>query len=147
MADPVTILCSILTISDASKKVLDVCTEYIAHAKNAPKEFQAIIHEVHALNGTMKRLDNLAKSARRTSQNADQFDEWELPLKRLKSYAEELVEFITGLTSRQELKIGLFHELRFRTRWSHHWRAANRLLCDIRREKDEFQFAAQVYGA
>ena len=68
MADPLTVLCSILTITDASKKTLDVCTEYVAHARNAPKELQTLIEDVHALNGTMKRLDKLAKSAKRTEE-------------------------------------------------------------------------------
>ena len=143
MADPVTILCSILTIADASKKVLDVCSEYVAHARNAPKEFQMIIENVHALNGTMRRLDNLAKSARRTRENADQFDQWEYPLTQIREYAEELVQLI----SQQDMKIGLLHELRFRARWSHHWRIADSLLRRIRIQKDELQLATSIHGA
>ncbi len=143
MADPVTILCSILTIADASKKVLDVCTKYVTHAKNAPKELQTVIEDVHALNGTMKRLDKLAKSARRTRDNADQFDQWDLPLTRIKQHAQDLVQLI----SQQDMKIGLFHELRFRARWSHHWLVADSLLRNIRLEKNDLQLATNVHGA
>lgn len=71
MADPVSILCSILTIADASKKVLDICAEYVAHARNAPKELQTLVEDVHALTGTMKRLDSLAKPAKRTARYPD----------------------------------------------------------------------------
>ena len=113
MADPVTILCSILTIVDSSKKVLDVCTEYVAHARNAPKELQILIEDVHALNGSMERLDRLAKSAKRTTENAKQFDAWELPLSRITKYAQDLVQLI----SKQDMKIGRLHELRFRAFW------------------------------
>ncbi len=143
MADPVTILCSVLTIADASKKVLDVCTEYVHHARNAPKELQTVIEDVHALNGTMERLDKLAKSARRTNTNAFQFDQWDLPLTRIKQHAQDLVQLI----SQQDMKIGLFHELRFRARWSRHWLSAANLLRNIRLEKNELQLATNVYGA
>ena len=143
MADPVTILCSILTIADASKKVLDVCTEYIAHARNAPKEFQRVVEDVHALNGTMKKLDKLAKSARRTRDNADQFDQWEFPLKRIKSDTEELVQII----SQQDLKIGVFHELKFRARWPRYWGRIDGVLSDIRRLRSDLKLATSVYGA
>lgn len=143
MADPVTILCSILTIADASKKILDVCTEYVAHASDAPKELQRVIEDVHALNGTMKRLDRLAKSARRTERNADQFDQWELPLNRIKKCSEDLVKLI----SQQDMKIGVFHELRFRSRWSHHWRGIDSLLRETGRLQSDLNLATSVYGA
>ena len=143
MADPVTILCSILTIADASKKVLDVCTEYVAHARNAPKEIQTLIEDIHALNGTMRMLDNLAKSARRTAQNGNQFDAWELPLMRIERYARSLVRLI----SEQDMKTGLLHELRFRVRWPQNWRAAEDLLRVIRMEKNNIQLATSVHGA
>ena len=143
MADPLTILCSILTITDASKKTLDVCTEYVAHARNAPKELQTLIEDVHALNGTMKRLDNLAKSAKRTTENAGQFDQWELPLMRINQYAQDLGQLI----SEQDMKIGRLHELRFRARWPQYWRTAENLLARIRSEKDRLQFETCLHGA
>lgn len=143
MADPVSILCSILTIADASKKILDVCTDYVTHAKNAPKELQTIIEDVDALNGTMKKLDSLAKSARRTSANAYQFDQWELPLTRVKGHAKDLVKLI----SQQDMKTGLMHELKFRASWPKTWRSANSLLQGIRSEKNELQLATSVHGA
>ena len=143
MADPLTILCSILTIVDSSKKVLDVCTDYVAHARNAPKELQTVIEDVHALNGTMRRLDSLAKSARRTERNAYQFDQWELPLTRIQKHSEDLVKLI----SQQDTKIGLLHELRFRARWQQHWQIADSLLREIRREKGELQLVTSVHGA
>ena len=143
MADPLTILCSILTITDASKKILDVCTQYVAHAKNAPKELQRLIEDVHALNGTMNRLDNLAKSAKRTTENADQFDGWELPLVRINEYAKDLGQLI----SKQDMKIGRLHELNFRARWPYNWRVAGKLLARIRAEKDRLQLETCIHGA
>lgn len=73
MADPLTILCSILTIADASKSVLKLCIDYVDHAKNAPKELQTVIDDVHALNGTLHSLDTLAKSAHKSDSNSRQF--------------------------------------------------------------------------
>ena len=143
MADPVTILCSILTIADASKKVLDVCTEYVVHARNAPKEIQTLIEDIHALNGTMKKLDNLAKSARRTAENGEEFDAWELPLTRIERSAKSLVQLI----SQQDMRIGFLHEMRFRARWPRNWRAAENLLRDIRLEKNDIQLVTSVHGA
>ena len=143
MADPLTILCSILTITDASKKTLDVCTEYVAHARNAPKELQTLIEDVYALNGTMKRLDSLAKSAKRTTENAEQFDLWELPLARIKKYAKDLAQLILE----QDMKIGILHELKFRARWSHNWRYAENLLTHIRSEKNSLQSVSYIYEA
>ena len=143
MADPLAILCSILTITDASKKTLDVCTEYVAHARKAPKELQTLIKDVHALNGTMKRLDELAKSAKRTTESAEQFDQWELSLTRIKNNAKDLAQLIL----KQDMKTGIFHELRFRARWSHHWRTAENLLAHIRLEKNSLQLDTYIHGA
>ena len=143
MADPLTILCSILTITDASKKTLDVCTEYIAHARKAPKELQTLIEDVHALNGTMKRLDNLAKSAKRATENTEQFDLWELPLARINKCAQDLGQLI----SEQDMRIGRLHELNFRARWPYHWRNAAKLLARIKSEKDRLQLETCIHGA
>ena len=143
MADPLTILCSILTITDASKKTLDVCTQYVAHARNAPKELQTLIEDVRALNGTMKRLDNLAKSAKRTTDNADQFDGWELPLLHINEYAKDLGQLI----SEQDMKTGRLHELYFRARWPHNWRIAGKLLAQIKSEKDRLHLETCIRGA
>ena len=138
MADPVTILCSILTIADASKKVLDVCTEYVHHAKNAPKELHTLIEDVHSLNGVMKWFDNFAKSVPKG--NGDQFEYWELHLKRINKSTQKLVQLI----SQQDMKVGLFHEMRFRARWPHNWQAANDILREIRVEKADLQFVTSV---
>lgn len=143
MADPVTILCSILTIADSSKKILDVCTKYVAHAKNAPKEFQTVIEDVHALNGAMKRLDSLARTAQRTERTTDQFNQWEVPLTRIKKHSEDLVQLI----SQQDTRIGWLHEFQFRARWQQHWQTADNLLQEIRREKGELQLVTTVHGA
>ena len=141
MADPVTILCSILTIADASKKVLDVCTEYVQHARNAPKELHTLIEDVHSLNGVMKRFDNMVKSVPKDG-NYRYFEFWELHLKRINEDTQKLVHLI----SEQDMKIGLFHEMRFRARWLHNWRAANTLLGNIKAEKAELQLLTSVYG-
>lgn len=140
--DPVTVLCSILTIADASKKVSDVCTYYVAHAKNAPKELQTVIEDIHALNGTMKKLDSLAKSAKRTCDSAWQFDQWELPVTRIEKYAKDLVQLISQL----DMRVGFFHELGFRARWARGWRAIESLLTKIRTEKDELRLAESMRG-
>lgn len=141
MADPVTILCSILTIADASKKVLDVCTEYVQHARNAPKELHTLIEDVHALNGVMKWLDNITKSVPKNG-NGRQFEYWELHLKRINEHAQNLVQLI----SKQDMKIGLFHELKFRALWPHNWQAADNILRIIRAEKADLQFVTSVKG-
>lgn len=143
MADPVSILCSILTIADASKKVLDVCAEYVAHPRNAPKELQTLIEDVHALTGTMKRLDSLAKSAKITARYPDQFDQWQLPLKRIRDYAKGLDQLI----SKQDMKVGILHELKFRACWPQNWRVVESLLQKIRVEKNELQLVTNVHGA
>ena len=140
--DPATVLCSILTIADASKKVSDVCSYYVAHAKNAPKELQTVIEDIHALNGTMKKVDSLTKSTKRTFNNGRQFDQWELPLTRIEKYAKELVQLISQL----DLRVGFFHELGFRARWARGWRAIESLLGKIRTEKDELRLAASLDG-
>lgn len=143
MADPVSILCSILTIADASKKVLDVCAGYVAHARNAPKELQTLIEDAHALNGTMKRLDSLAKSSKRTARYPDQFDQWQLPLKRITEYATGLDQLI----SKQDMKVGILHELKFRARWPQNWRVVDSLLQNIKVEKSELQLVTNVHEA
>ena len=141
MADPVTILCSILTIADSSKRVLDVCTEYVHHARNAPKELHTLIEDVHALNGVMKWVDKLTKSAPQ-KRNQDTFDFWELHLKRLDEHTQNLVQLISKL----DMKIGLLHEMKFRARWSHDWRAVNTFRGKIMAEKAELQLVTSLYG-
>ena len=140
--DPLSILCSILTITDASKKISKVCTYYFAHAKNAPKELQTVIEDLHALNGIMTKLDSIAKSTKRTQENASQFDYWELPLTRIAKYAKE----VERLVSQLDMEVGFFHELRFRARWAHGWRAIKMLLDDVRTETDEIQMVLSLHG-
>ncbi len=142
MADPVTLLCSILTIADASKKVSDVCTYYISHAKNAPKELQIIIDDLSALTKTVKKLDQVAKSVQKTDATIKQLTEWDVPLKRLDGYTEDL----NNLINRQDMKIGLFHEIAFRTRWPSAWREAQTCLVGISREKHHLHLETTIYG-
>ena len=141
MADPVTILCSILTIADTSMKVLGVCTEYVRHARNAPKELHTLIEDVHALNALMRWVDNFIKSVPQKD-NECEFDFWELHLKRINEHAQNLVRLI----SKQDMKIGLLHEMRFRARWSHDWRAVSTLLDKIKAEKAELQLVTTLSG-
>lgn len=140
--DPLSILCSILTITDASKKISNVCTYYVAHAKNAPKELQTVIEDVHALNGTMTKLDSLVKSTKRTQEIAYQFDFWELPLARLEKYAKELEHLVSQL----DMRVGFFHELGFRARWARGWRAIEILMEKVRIEKGELHLATSMVG-
>lgn len=140
--DPLSILCSILTITDASKKVSNVCTYYVAHAKNAPKELQEVIEDVHALNGTMVKLDSMVKSTKRTQENAGQFDQWELPLARLEEYAKELEHLVSEL----DMRVGFFHELGFRARWARGWRAIESLMFKVVAVKGELHLATSMVG-
>ena len=89
----------------------------------------------------MKRLDNLAKSAKRTTENAEQFDLWERPLARIKKYAKDLVQLILE----QDMKIGILHELKFRARWSHNWRTVENLLARIESEMNSLQLVACIH--
>lgn len=141
--DPLTILCSILTVVDASKKVSDVCTYYVAHAKNAPKELQTVIEDIHALNGTMMKLDKLVKLAKRIEQTAGQFDQWELPLTRIVRYAIELEQWVSQL----DLRVGFFHELGFRARLARAWRPIETLLYKVQVEKGELLLITSMRGA
>lgn len=50
--------------------------------KMPPNDSQALIDNVHALNGTIKSDGSLAKPAQRARQNAYHLDDWELPLTR-----------------------------------------------------------------
>jgi len=142
MADPVTILCSILTIADSSKNVLDVCKYYVSHAKNAPKELHRIIEDVNALEQTVRKLDRVAKSARRTAETSGQFDEWNVPLKRLEGHSKDLTKII----DRQDMKTGFFHELTFRARWPSAWREIRGLLSGISSEKQNIHLETTIYG-
>lgn len=142
MADPVTILCSILTIADASKKVSDICTNYISHAKNAPKELQTIIHDLSALTETIRKLDRIAKSVRKNDATRTRPPEWDVPLNRLNGYTENL----NNLINSQDLSIGLFHELTFRTRWPLAWRGIREILKGISREKQKLYLETTIYG-
>ena len=143
MADPFSIVASSLTVADSSKKVIDVCTDYLSHAKNAPKEFQNIIEDVHDLVGTINKLESYSRSKYGGSELNQDFDQWQTPLKRLDLYANDLVMII----ERQDLKIGLFNELGFRTRWPTAWREVQALLAKIEREKIKLHLAAAIDGA
>lgn len=143
MADPFSIVAGSLTVADSSKKVIDICTDYLSHAKNAPKEFQNIIEDIHDLVGTIKKLESFSKSREGPSELNQGFDQWQTPLKRLDVYAKVLVNVI----KRQDLKIGLFHELGFRTRWPTAWREVQALLVKIEREKSKLHLAAAIDGA
>ena len=140
--DPLTILCSILTITDASKKISNICTYYVSHAKNAPKELQTVIEDVHALNGTMRKLDGLVKSTKRTQRNGYQFDQWELHLTRIARYAKDLEQMVSQL----DMEVGFFYELGFRARWARGWRALKILLDKVRTEKNELQLLTSIHG-
>ena len=143
MADPFSILAGSLTVADSSKKIIDICTDYLSHAKNAPKQFQTVIEDVHDLTGTIKKLESFSKSKEGGSELDRGFDQWLTPLKRLDEYARDLVKII----ERQDLKIGLFHELGFRTRWPTAWREVQALLIKIEREKSKLHLAVAIHGA
>ena len=143
MADPFSVLAGSLTVVDSSKRVIDICTNYLSHAKNAPKQFQTVIEDVHDLTGTINKLECFAKSREGRSELDEGFDQWLTPLKRLDLYANDLVRII----ERQDLKIGLFHELGFRTRWPTAWREVQALLVKIEREKSKLHMAAAIDGA
>ena len=142
MTDPFSLLAASLTVADSSKKVIDVCTEYLSHAKNAPKEFQTIIEDIHDLTGTIKRLETFSKSKEGCSELDQGFDQWQTPLRRLDEYAKHLVNIV----ARQDLKIGMFHELGFRARWPTAWREVQSLLDKIEREKNKLHLAAAMDG-
>ena len=136
------ILRTSLTIADTSKKVIDVCTEYLSHAKNAPKEFQTIIENLHDLAGTTKRLESFAKSREERHELEVGFNQWQTPLRRLDGYAKDLVRIV----ERQDLKLGIFHEIGFRTRWPTAWREVQPLLVKIEREKNKLHQAVAMDG-
>ena len=143
MADPFSILASSLTVADSSKKIIDICTDYLSHAKNAPEEFQTVIEDVHDLTGTISKLESFSRSKEGSSELNQGFDQWQTPLKRLDGYAKDLFKII----ERQDLKIGLFHELGFRTRWPTARREVQALLVKIEREKSKLHLAAAIDGA
>ena len=142
MTDPFSLLAAGLTVADSSKKVIDVCTEYFSHAKNAPKEFQTIIDDIHDLTGTIRRLESFSTSKGGHSQLNQGFDQWQTPLRRLDEYAKHLVKIV----ERQDLKIGRFHELGFRARWPTAWRQVQPLLVNIEREKGKLHLAVAMDG-
>ena len=143
MADPFSLLAASLTVADSSKKVIDVCTEYISHAKNAPKEFQTIIEDIHDLTGTIKRLESFSRSKEGRSELKGGFDQWQTPLKRLNEHTKALVEVV----ERQDLKTGMFHEYGFRIRWPPAWRKVQALLVKIEMEKNKLHLAVAMDGA
>ena len=142
MADPFSVLAASLTVADSSKRVIDVCTEYLSHARNAPKEFQTIIEDIHDLTGTIKRLESFSRSEEGRRELHTGFDQWQTPLIRLDGYAKDLVNIV----ERQDLKIGIFHELGFRTRWPTAWREVQALLVKIEKEKNKLHLAAAIDG-
>ena len=142
MGDPLSILASTLAIADASKKVIDVCTDYVKHAKNAPKEFQTMIEDIHDLSGTVKKIEDLSRSVPGTSRNVEGYDQLTIPLTRLKGYIRSLVDSI----DRQDLRLGMFHELSFRARWPSTWRKFQDLLEKIEKEKNKIHLATAVDG-
>ena len=142
MTDPFSVLAASLTVADSSKRVIDVCTEYLSHAKNAPKEFQTIIEDIHDLTGTIKKLESFSRSKEGRRELDVGFDQWKTPLIRLDGYAKDLVKIV----ERQDLKIGIFHELGFRTRWPTAWREVQALLVRIEREKNKLHLAAAIDG-
>ena len=143
MADPLSILASSLTVADTSKRIIDICTDYLSHAKNAPKQLQTVIEDVHDLIGTINKLECFSKSREGRSELDEGFDQWKTPLQRLFSYVRDLVNII----ERQNLKIGLLHELGFRARWPTAWREVQALLVKIEREKSKLHLAAAIDGA
>ena len=146
MGVPLSILASALAIADASKKVIDVCTDYVKHAKNALKEIHAIIHDIHDLVATVKKIESLSKSLLETSVSAQgydqEYDQFAVPLIRLKEYIIALVNAI----NRQDLRIGVFHELGFRARWPATWRKLQDLLPKIDKEKSKVHLATAIDG-
>ena len=58
MTDPSSVLAASLTVADSSKRVIDVFTEYLSHAKNAPRELQTIIEDIHDMTGTINKLES-----------------------------------------------------------------------------------------
>ncbi|KAL8711190.1 MAG: hypothetical protein Q9220_004335 [cf. Caloplaca sp. 1 TL-2023] len=133
--DPVTILCSILTIADASKKVYDRCSYYISHVKNAPKELQHINENLRGLDKTLKKLHGL-----RSAQ--PMIDHVQIPLSRIKDSVDRIADCI----SRLDMKVGIFHEMAFRSRWARSWRTIEQLVRVIVEEKAELHLATSMQG-
>ena len=101
-----------------------------------------MIEDIHDLTGTIKKLESFSRSREGDSELGEGFDQWQTPLKRLDGYAEDLVKII----EQQDLKIGRFHELRFRTLWPIAWREVQALLVKIEREKSKLHLAAAIDG-
>ena len=65
--EPLSIATSIITLIDATKKVISICQNYKAAVKGAEWELPRIIEEVESLRGVLQGLERLAKQA----ENAD----------------------------------------------------------------------------
>ena len=143
MTDPLSIIASVLTVVDASKTVIAACSTYIAHARTAPKELQLLVEDLEDLNRTIRKLDELAKSRWvRGQELASEFQEWDVPLDRIRQYANVL----KGLIEKQDLRLGTFRELTFRALWPKTWKEVQTLLVKIDKEKSKLQFATAIEG-
>ena len=101
-----------------------------------------MLDDIHDLTGTIKRLESFSKSKEGRSELDQGFDQWQTPLKRLDGYVKDLLKIV----ERQDLKIGVFHELGFRTRWPIAWREVQALLVKIDGEKNKLHLAAALDG-
>ncbi|KAL8951744.1 MAG: hypothetical protein Q9222_002294 [Ikaeria aurantiellina] len=93
--DPVTTLCSLLTIADASKKISDKCSYYMSHVRNAPKELQRINEDLRALEETVIKLDDLSEAQQRN-------DRWRIPLSRIEDSMVKIAQRISQLDMKSE---------------------------------------------
>ena len=144
MADPLSTIASTLAVADATKSVISACHKYIKHAKNAPKELRLLVEDLEDLNVTIKKLDEIAKS--QWSLHATPIDptlnEWRVPLIRLVDYASR----VKGVLDKQDLKLGVFHEIPFRALWPKAWKEIQILLANIEKEKNKLHLATAIEG-
>ena len=102
-----------------------------------------LIEDLDDLTVTIKKLEDIAKS-RWTSSDpiAGQLEEWEVPLDRLLEYARSVKQVVY----KQDLKMGIFHELSFRALWPKAWKELQSLLTKIDKEKNKLHFATAIEG-
>ena len=61
MAEPVSIVASVIAIIQISDRVINICRHYISTMKDAPSDIQTIVSEIATLKIIFERLEDLVK--------------------------------------------------------------------------------------
>ena len=140
MAEVVGVIASIVTLAEVSKKIIETCTRYISHGRNAPNEYGKVLDDIQALNAVIGRFYDLIRASGQSKDITNRLEQWKVPLQKLTQHGRDLQK----LVEKHDTKPGRINNVVFLASWPATWRKIKVILGEINAERAKLQLAATV---